>query len=120
MPSLERATIDYGSIDPAREDLITVHLLLYGLDGGAPTLEEAQNWSEHYDILSRSNHVVLLGDARMLGPKTRSMIPGLQLIDRNFVLRYDSAGRRSPHDMWTELLPAVRDLLAEPAHPSAY
>ena len=41
------------------------------------------------------------------------MIPGFQLIDREFVLRYDGTGHRPRHDIWRELMPAIPSLLAE-------
>jgi hypothetical protein len=41
------------------------------------------------------------------------MIPGFQLIDRDFVLRYDASGHRPRHDLWRELMPAIPRLIAE-------
>ncbi|MFT5051225.1 MAG: hypothetical protein ACI8QZ_002635 [Chlamydiales bacterium] len=55
--------------------------------------------------------MVLVGDPGFIGPKTFRMIPGLQLVDRDFVLRYDAAGGQAPDDMWTELLPAIGERL---------
>jgi len=88
-----------------------VHLMLYGFDMQAPSVADAREWAEHFGIADDPGHLVLVGDARMLGPKTMRMVPGLQLVDRGFVLRYDAAGNGAPHDMWTELWPAVRGLL---------
>ena len=55
---------------------------------------------------------MLAGDPRLVSDDSFRMIPGLQLVDRDFVLRYDSAGRRPPHDLWTELWPGVAGALA--------
>ncbi len=119
MPSLELAALDYGQIDPGLLDFVTVHLLLYGLDGKAPSLADAARWEQHYGLHEKSNHLVLVGTPQMLSSKTKSMIPGLQLVDRNFRLRYDSAGRRAPHDMWADLWPGVSGLLSERPTPRA-
>ena len=112
MPSLEDAAEDYGGFALDDDRLVFVHLLLYGYDMNVPSLEDARAWAEHYGLEDRSNHLVLVGKPGMLGPNTRKMIPGLQVVDRDFVLRYDGAGRRAPHDLWTELLPGVPALLA--------
>ncbi len=114
MPSMDDAALDYGGVSLDDERLVVVHLLLYGFDMGAPSLDDAREWAEHYGLDDRPNHVVLVGDARLIGPETYAMIPGVQLVDRDFVLRFDSAGRRPPHDLWTELLPSLSGVLAEP------
>lgn len=85
--------------------------MLYGFDRQAPTVADANEWAEHFGIDQRDNHVVLVGDPRLIGPESFGMIPGLQLVDREFVLRADAAGRQAPDDMWTELWPAVGELL---------
>jgi hypothetical protein len=107
MPSLDDAAEDYGdfSLDDGR--LVVVHLLLYGHDMQAPSVADAREWAEHYGIDKRPNHVVLVGQPGMLSGETRRMIPGVQVVDRDFVLRYDGAGARAPHDLWTEVLPGV-------------
>ena len=57
--------------------------------------------------------IVLVGEDYLIGPASYRMIPGFQLIDRDFVLRYDGAGHQPRHDMWRELMPAIPSLLAE-------
>ena len=113
MPSNDEAARDYGGVSLDDPEIVFVHLLLYGHDMEVPSLADAREWAEHYGIAERPNHVVLVGDGRMLGRETRAMIPGLQLIDRDFVLRYDSTGQTPEHDMWTELWPAVAGFLTE-------
>lgn len=108
---MDAAARSYGEVSLDDERIVFVHLLLYGYDMQAPSVEDARQWAEHYGLDERSNHVVLVGDPRMLGGATFCMIPGLQLVDRDFVLRYDSAGRNSAHDLWTELWPGVAGVL---------
>jgi hypothetical protein len=112
MPSMDECARLYGGVSLDDERLVFVHLLLYGFGSRAPTAAEARSWAEHFGLDERANHVVLVGDPRMVGPKTYRMIPGLQLVDRDFVLRYDSAGARPPHDLWKELWPGVKGVLA--------
>lgn len=113
MPSLDEAAERYGQVSLDDPDLVVVHLLLYGFDMQAPSLADARAWAEHYGLDQRANHVLLVGDPRLLNARTKAMIPGLQLVDRDFVLRYDAAGARAPHDLWRELWPALGGLLGE-------
>lgn len=110
---MEEAASGWGGFSLDDDRLVFVHLLLYGFDMKAPSLADAREWAEHYGIDERPNHVVLVGDPRMLSSETYQMIPGLQVVDRSFELRYDGTGRRPPHDLWTVLLPGVRGLLDE-------
>ena len=113
MPSLEDAARDYGGILLDDENLVVVQILLYGFDLKAPSPRDAAEWAEHFGLQDHDNFVVLCGDPRLISPETYGMIPGLQLIDKDFVLRYDAAGRKAPDDMWTDLWPAVGGLLQE-------
>lgn len=113
MPTIDEAARTYGGVSLDDERIVFVHLLLYGFDMEAPSVADAREWAEHYGINGRPNHLVLVGDPRMQGGASFRMIPGLQLVDRDFVLRYDSAGRGAPHDLWTDLWPAVAGMLAE-------
>ena len=56
---------------------------------------------------------MLYADSRFIGDATYRMIPGFQLVDRDFVLRSDSTGHRPTHNLYTELLPMVGELLTE-------
>ncbi len=114
MPSLDRAARDYGNFSMDDENLTVVHLLLYGYDMQPPSAADAREWAAHYGLNERANHVVWIADKALLGPETRGMIPGVQVVDREFVLRFDSTGRQAPHDLWTELLPGIPSLLYEP------
>ncbi len=62
---------------------------------------------------SGRNEVVLVADDYLIGPATFKMIPGFQLVDPEFRLRWDATGHRPRHDLWGELLPALPRLLAQ-------
>lgn len=91
--------------------LVRVQLLLYGPSLSAPTRAEAQAWSKHFDFGRRGNEVLLLGDQRYINQHSFNMIPGFQLIDKNFVLRCDACGHNPKSNMYTELIPMVGKLL---------
>ena len=60
------------------------------------------------------NHIVLGGSRALINEASYEMIPGLQLVDRDFTLRYDSTVRTNQrHDLYRELLPGVRKLLTQ-------
>lgn len=100
------ATLD----DP---DLLFIHLLLYNMRMKAPTQEDAARWAAHFGI-DAPNHRVLYADERFIGPASYNMIPGFQLVDRDFVLRSDSTGHRPRNDLYSELLPLLGRMLREP------
>lgn len=104
------ASIDLKSSD----DVVLVQLLLYGKGMGAPTREETQGWAEHFRILDRDHHFVLRGDPSMVNRTTYNMIPGFQLIDRDFILQSDSCGHRPEENLYTDLLPKLKQLAHQP------
>lgn len=98
------------------EDLVTVHLLLYSTMHDAPTPEQARQWVKHFGLDERSNAVVLVGDRRYIRQETLRMIPGIQLVDRDFILRADGGGIRAPDNIYSVVIPtAARELgVADP------
>jgi hypothetical protein len=71
----------------------------------------AQLWAKHFGIQESENMLILVGEPYLIGPASFNMIPGFQLIDADFVLRFDSSGHHPKHDLWRELLPAVSSLV---------
>ena len=91
-------------------DLVFIHMLLYNHELKAPTQEDARRWEEHFGV-SRRNHLVLYGDERFITPESYEMIPGFQLVDRDFILRSDSTGHAPTHNLWKDLLPTLGEEL---------
>lgn len=92
------------------DDIVSIHILFYGNDGrSAPTLEEAQTWSDHFGKHAPRT-VFLYADQSFVNSQTRSMIPGFLLIDRDFVLR-SAAGNPPMADLYRELIPMIREVL---------
>ncbi len=91
-------------------DLVFIHMLLYNDQMRAPTQEDARRWEEHFGV-SRPNHFVLYADERFINPASYKMIPGFQLVDRDFTLRVDATGHTPTHNLWKDLLPTLGEEL---------
>ncbi len=102
----------YAGIDLKKDDVVFVQLLLYGKSMSSPTQAEVAGWAKHFQMKRSENNIVLQGDASMLGEETYKKIPGFHLIDKDFVLRYDSSGHHPQDDLYQDLLPALRRMLS--------
>lgn len=91
--------------------IVLVQLLLYSMSMRAPSPGDARRWAEHFRMDRSKNFIVLAGTKELLGQASYNMIPGFQLVDRNFILRADSTGHRPRHNLWKYLLPMVPQLL---------
>jgi len=111
--SIDEMLKEYADgISLADDRIVLVHLLLYrpGRDG-PPDVRMAQLWAKHFGIEASENMLVLVGEPYLIGPASFNMIPGFQLVDADFVLRFDSSGHHPKHDLWRELLPAIPSLV---------
>ncbi len=86
--------------------------MMFGFDMKAPSVDDVAEWAKHFS-LDREGHHVLVGHRGLLGPKTIQTVPGLMLVDRDGTLRYDAGGAHAPHNLWSDLLPAIPQLLGE-------
>ena len=80
---------------------------------GPPNLQMARLWAKHFGIEESENMLILVGEPYLIGAASFNMIPGFQLIDADFVLRFDSSGHHPRHDLWRELLPAIPPMLKD-------
>jgi hypothetical protein len=103
-----------GGLSLSDPRIAYVQVLLYGLDLHTPSPADAKAWAHHFKFDERPNVYVLAGTPELIGPASYAMIPGFQLIDRNFVLRASWYGETGTgDDLWTKLLPMVPQLLDE-------
>ncbi len=111
LPSASELLRDYSggiSLDDPR--LVFVHLLLYKPGRqGPPSLETARLWEKHFAEARKA--IVLVGEDYLIGPASYAMVPGFQLVDSDFVLRFDGAGHHPRHDIYRELFPAMPSLI---------
>jgi hypothetical protein len=112
LPSLRTLAPVYGGFDWDDPDLVKISLLLYNMDMQPPTQNDVEVWAEHFRLDRSKNEIVLAGLHAMQGPETYRMIPGVQLVDRDFIFRIDGTKRGGPeHDLYRVLLPTTGALL---------
>lgn len=87
-------------------------VLLSGFKGKGAFADDARRWAAHFKPGGFKNRPVLSAGQGMISKASAELIPGFQLVDKNFILRYDAAGPHMKHG-WHELFPAIPRLLAE-------
>ena len=98
-------------IDINHPDLKLVQLILYDFNMRQPTAEDAKFWAEHFGLNRRQNVLVAVSTTDLRGKPSFKMIPGFHLIDRDFILRKDSTGHRPLHNLFSDLLPTIPNLI---------
>ncbi len=106
---LRRETM--GSLMLPHDDIMQVKVIIYGRDGGAGSRDDAMNWADHFDFKTSDNVIVAVPKKDMRGDETSSVLTGFQLIDKNMILRVDSAGVMPKHNLKMTLVPLVSKLL---------
>jgi len=113
LPSIERLLPRFAPgatlSDP---DIVLVQILFYDKSMGVPTPEDAARWEDHFTSKA-ANRVVLVGTKALQCDETFRLIPGFQLVGRDFVLRSDSTGHKPVDDLYKTLLPMIPDVLGE-------
>lgn len=94
-------------------DVVVVQLLLYDMKLDAPKPEDAAAWAKHFRLSKGQNYFVAVSPYDMRSPESFKMIPGFQLIGRDFILRADSAGHTPKHDLYRQLIPFIPKLIAQ-------
>ena len=112
IPSIEELLKNYGGGARANDRrLVVVQLLLYDMMRKAPALDDAKRWAKHFGLERKANHYVAVPTKDLRSNATFNMIPGFQLIDRSFVLRYDATGHNPKHNLYRDLIPALGKIL---------
>ena len=92
--------------------VLGVQLVLYGMDGQTPPLEEdARDWARHFRLDRNDGEYVLIGDQRFISPQTRALIPGFHLVDQHGILRAMSSNDRRHDPLHSSLLPQLAELV---------
>lgn len=110
LDSIENYAKQYARVRLGSDDIVFVQVLLYGKSLSAPTQAEVTDWADHFQMDREDNEIVLRGDRSMLSRESYEMIPGFQLIDRDFILRSDSCGHHPTDNLYTDLLPLMGSL----------
>ena len=77
----------------------------------APSVADAKAWAEHFGMETSREEFVLAGTREYIGKHTYNLIPGFQLIDKQFFLRSDSTGHRPKDSLYSTLIPMIPELL---------
>ena len=93
------------------DDVVLVQLMLYGNSLKSPTQAEVTGWANHFGMDRNSGEIVLKGEASLLSESRFDMVPGFHLIDRDFVLAYDSTGDSPIDNLFSDLLPAMGQMV---------
>ncbi len=116
LESIEKLFPRYtGGLSLGDDRIVFVQILLYSMSMNAPTASDARKWARHFQLSRSNRQVVLAGKPELLGQDSYDLIPGFQLVDKNFVIRSDSTGHHPRHNLYTELLPMVSVILKEHA-----
>ena len=107
----------YSGISLHDKRIVFVQLLLFNLQMQPVTQDDAQLWAEHFGLDKSDNTHVLAGGKELIAPEvyqaSYNLVPGFQLIDKDFVLRSDATGDNPKESVWTSLLPQVSKLVKE-------
>ena len=103
----------YAGVSLHDSRIVFVQLLLYNMQMQGPTQDDAALWAEHFGLDKSDNTYVLAGGKELVSPASYNLIPGFQLIDKDFILRSDATGDSPKESIWTSLLPMVPKLLKE-------
>lgn len=102
-----------GGVEMNNSNLVFVQLLLYNKRMEAPSLEEVKAWADHFHFTTAHRQYVLGGTPALVNSASYAMIPGFQLVDKDFILRADSTGHSPKDDLFQTLLPMLPQLLRE-------
>ena len=61
----------------------------------------------------RDNHIVAVSPFDLRSKHSFNLVPGFQLIDKDFILRSDSTGHYPKDNLYSKLLPMVLQLLEQ-------
>ena len=111
LKSIDEMLSQYAGVRLGDPGVVLVQLLLYNPSMKAPTLEEGQAWARNFGLSTRKNVFVLTGTEKLVNNNSYNMIPGFQLIDKNFVLRSDATGHHPKNNLYTHLLPMIKSVL---------
>lgn len=114
LPAIDDLVPQYApGVKLESDDLVFVQILLFDMQMGAPTAEDARAWAAHFHRDAAKRQYVLAGGEGLHNQASFAMVPGFQLVDRRFVLRWDATGHTPRHDLYRELLPALPKILEE-------
>lgn len=103
---------DYAKVNWPHKDVVLVQLLLYDMRMGPPKAKDAAQWAKHFRKKKSRHEYVVVSPYDLRGSVSYNLVPGFQLIDKDFILRSDSTGHNPKQNMYKTLFPMVPILIA--------
>lgn len=111
LDSIENYFAQYtGGLTLSGGELSFVQLVNYNIRLNSPTPQQLAAWRSHFH-LTAPNYFVISGGERLRNSETFRRIPGFALLDRDGVMRFEALGHQPRHDLYRELLPAIRKMI---------
>lgn len=113
VPELEKLLHVYaGSSLGKTSDLRVIEIIYFNMENAPPSPADLREWNKHFHLHER-NIIVLGAPARLVDEDAKGMVPGFQLVDRNFILRADATGSSPRADLYKDLFPQIPKLLRQ-------
>ena len=100
-----------GGLKLKSDKINFVQIIIYNLKLDPAGPEELAAWRKHFQFDRQPNARVLSGGKALANSASFNMIPGFILLDKDMVVRFDATGHNPRHNLYTELLPAVRQMM---------
>ena len=112
--SIETLVKQYsGGIKLPNENVLMIQILFYDMKLGTPKPEDAKKWADHFGFNISRNQIVAVPVDDLRGGAAYNLIPGFQVVDKNFILRSDSTGYRPHDDLYRTTLPMLGKLAVQ-------
>ncbi len=99
------------SIILPNNNIMQVKIIVYSEDGKQPSRDDAQNWASHFGYTREEGVIVSVARNDIRDIRTQELVTGFQLIDKNQILRVDSAGPTPKHNLKMTLVPLIPKLM---------
>ena len=108
--SFEKYFEQYTGFDLYSGEVNYVVVVVYNDKLQSPTARDLYNWRNHFHMQHRDN-AFIVSSSELASKESFEMIPGFMLLDRDQTVIFDSTGHKPKHNLYSELLPGVKDLL---------
>lgn len=108
---IKQETKTLGQVTLPNPELIMVKILIYNEAGGQAGPPDAERWASHFGFTRENGVIVTVPQKDARDKKTDILIPGFQLVDKEFALRVDSAGPNPKHSLNFRLVTMIPTLL---------
>ena len=100
-----------GKVHIPNHDIIYLKIIIYNDNGEQAKPEDAKLWADHFKFKPENNYIIAVPQKDIRDKRTDKIVPGIQLVDSDFLLRVDSAGPNPKHDLRFRLVPLIPVLL---------